>query len=167
MNFFLINVLMPQSNGLVVTLLSGNLPVRFATLGLLVEALAKCYYADERFGDVYFESKLAAVEAGPRRTTTGLIREVDAMVGTNDELSALWTGLSNEWIHVRGFAAGLAHHIGEAGFPNWGLIVPSVYQETRRNQDSSRRPVRHHARISRAWPSSCVHANSGSHVTTG
>lgn len=133
LTFFLGNVLMPQSNGLYVTLLAGNLPMCFATLRLLVETLAKCYYADAYYPGVFFGEKLSQIERQVGRTSaTAIIRKVDEMVGTGNQLTELWTGLSNEWIHARGLATGLVNHISEKGFPTWGIILPSEYREAHR-----------------------------------
>lgn len=130
MTFFLGNVLMPQSNGLYVTLLTGNLPMCFATLRLLVETLAKSYYADASYSSSFFGDKLDQIEKGAARvSTTAIIRKVDEMAGTGEQLTQLWTELSNEWIHARGLASGLVDHISEKGFPNWGIILPSEYGE--------------------------------------
>ncbi len=129
MTFFLSHVLMPQSNGLYVTVLSGNLPMSFATLRLLVETLAKCYYADAFYPETFFPVKLELIVVEARMSTTALITRVDEMAGTGDQLRNLWRDLSNAWIHTQGLASGLVDHIGEKGFPNWGIILPSEYSE--------------------------------------
>ena len=60
MSFFCLNILMPVSYAIYVELLSGNLPVCFSQLRLMLESLAKCYLADLAFGDVsFFPTRLA------------------------------------------------------------------------------------------------------------
>jgi hypothetical protein len=128
--FFLAHVFMPQSYGIHVDLLSGNLPMCFAELRLMVESLAKCFYADLQYPkNLFFKEKLARLET---ENITQIVRNVEEYTSINNgDFVALWQGLSREWIHAEGLVNRVVNYVSHhQDVPPWGLVIPMCYTES-------------------------------------
>ena len=135
MSFFLFHVFMPQAYALHVDLLSGNLPICFTELRLMVELLAKSFYADLTYsGDLSFQEKFKKLEAvlkKQRRSITDVVRLADKCAGGGGEFVALWKQLSNTWVHAGGLVNRVIHYVtNHADVPPWGLVLPMHYTES-------------------------------------
>jgi len=132
--FFLAHVLMPQSYALYIDLLTGNLPVCFIELRILVESLAKSYYADLKYpNESFFGDKFLKLEndlKSQNLTITKVVAKVEKEFGFNGELSYLWKDISRSWVHSEGLSKRVIENICEREVPPWGLIIPMTYKET-------------------------------------
>lgn len=131
MSFFFLNILMPFSYALHLDLRSGNLPVCFIQLRLLLEALAKCYLADLTFGnESFFYTRLELLRER-KPNITRLMEEVGERLGVGDSFVALWKKLSEEWVHTKGIADKILDHLAERqGVPAWSLVIPMNYDKS-------------------------------------
>jgi hypothetical protein len=99
LNFAIINfihfVLLPLSCAISFDFLGGNLPACFMQLRLLLEQLAKCFFADLNYQDLNLASdKIKHLEAEDR----GITRMVSEL---NLADKTLYAVLSNDWVHLR------------------------------------------------------------------
>ncbi|KXA92766.1 hypothetical protein AKJ64_02315 [candidate division MSBL1 archaeon SCGC-AAA259E17] len=108
-SFFLYHSFMPLSNAIYADLLIGNIPGCFSELRLIVETLGKCYYADLEYSDSYtYREKLERLEGeinkedGP--SIAKILRNVGKKASFRDKMIALWSGLSEDWLHTEGVA---------------------------------------------------------------
>jgi hypothetical protein len=134
MNFFLLHVFMPQSYAIYVDLLSGNLPICFGELRLMVESLAKSFSADYMWKeDKFFGEKLEMIEEYRRKenkSITNLIERAENNLGIQGDFSDLWRRLSNEWIHAGGLMKRVVDYVANRqDAPPWGLVIPMRYNQ--------------------------------------
>lgn len=131
MSFFCLNILMPVSYALYLDLRSGNLPVCFSQLRLLLESLAKCYMADLTFGDEsFFHTRLELLRER-KPNISKLMEEVGDKLGVGDCFVALWRELSEDWVHTKGIADKILDHLAERkGVPVWSLVIPMNYDKS-------------------------------------
>ncbi len=130
MTFFLTHVFMPQSYGIHVDLLSGNLPMCFAELRLMVESLAKCFYADLQYPkNLFFKERISRLE---NANITQLVRDVEEYAGINNrDFVALWQDLSREWVRAEGLVNRVLNYVSHyQDVPPWGLVIPMCYTES-------------------------------------
>jgi hypothetical protein len=131
MGFFCLNILMPVSYALYLDLRSGNLPVCFSQLRLLLESLAKCYMADLTFGDVSFFPTRLELLRERKPNISKLMEEVGDKLGVGDRFVALWRELSEDWVHTKGIADKILDHLAERkGVPAWSLVIPMNYDKS-------------------------------------
>ncbi len=131
MSFFSLNVLMPFSYGLYFDLRSGNLPVCFIQLRMLLEALSKCFLADIIFGDESFFNRRLELLRGREQNVSKLMVEVGKKLGVGDGFRALWRELSEDWVHTKGIADKILDHLSERdGVPAWSLVIPMNYDKS-------------------------------------
>lgn len=131
MDVFSFNILMPFSYALFLDLRSGNLPVCFSQLRLLLESLAKCYMADLTFKDEsFFHTRLELLRER-KPNISKLMEEVGDNLGVGDRFVALWRELSEDWVHTKGIADKMLDHLAERkGVPAWSLVIPMNYDES-------------------------------------
>ena len=88
-------VLLPLSCAISFDFLGGNLPACFMQLRVLIEQLAKCFFADVNYQDLtLWSDKIKLLEAKDRRIT----RMVTKLDPANE---TLYKGLSNDWVHLK------------------------------------------------------------------
>jgi len=134
MSFFLLHVFMPQSYAMYVDLLSGNLPICFGELRLMVESLAKSFSADYMWEEnKFFGEKLEMLEEYMRKekkSITNLIGLAENNLGIQGDFSDLWRRLSNEWIHAGGLMKRVVDYVANRqDAPPWGLVIPMRYNQ--------------------------------------
>ena len=98
-NFAVINfihfVLLPLSCAISFDFLGGNLPACFMQLRVLIEQLAKCFFADLNYQDLNLAlDKIEHLEAKGR----GITRMVTKLNPANE---TLYKVLSNDWVHLK------------------------------------------------------------------
>lgn len=132
MYFYVYNSLMPSSNALLVDLLTGNLPACFRELRFMIEMLAKCYLADQRYPQLtFFERRLYTLqhtEDGKRRRISELKFVEDFSKEIQDDTSPieLWRSLSEE-SHARKFVERVVDSvINRNNVPAYSLVIPIV-----------------------------------------
>ena len=130
MSFFIYHVLLPQSYAIYTDLLTGNLPVCFMELRLMLEMLTKCYLADLKYPDeTFFIEKIKLLEK-ENKSTSKSMKELEKRLDLENNIVTLWGKLSTEWIHAKGIADKFVDQIIRApGIPSWGLITPMNYTE--------------------------------------
>lgn len=138
--FFLHHILMPSSYAIQTNLLTGNLPVCFMQLRLMLESLAKCYLADLKYPDQrFFQEKLELLENETKKKNYEVvskrehdfIEEFDRELGLNKKSLKLWGKLSQDWIHTKGVVNRIVDRITEkSAAPSWTFIIPIKYAET-------------------------------------
>jgi len=131
--FFSQHVLMPFSCAIYVSFLIGNLPVCFTQLRLLIESLAKCFYADLKFcSHLFFLTKLELLELEMERqniSISQLMREIDRILKIRTQFLDLWKGLSY-WVHAKGIVERTVSSIVEGkNVPSWALVLPINYSQ--------------------------------------
>ena len=139
MIFFIHHLLIPSSYAIHTDLLTGNLPVCFMGLRLMLESLAKCYLADLRYPDQsFFQKKLELLEKEIKRKNDknipkrehDFIEEFDGELGLNKKSVKLWGKLSQDWIHTKGIVDRIVKKITEkSDAPSWAFIIPVKYIE--------------------------------------
>lgn len=135
MYFYVCNSLLPSSNALLVDLLTGNLPACFRELRFMIEMLAKCYLADQRYPQLtFFERRLYALqhtEDGKRRRISELKFVEDFSKEIQDGASPieLWRSLSEE-SHARKFVERVVDNvITHDNVPAYSLAIPMVLRK--------------------------------------
>ncbi len=130
MGFFAFHVLMPYSYAIYTDLLTGNLPVCFIQLRLILESLAKCYLADKSYPDeTFFQSRLDHLYS-EARDISKIAKQVGQAVGLNERFYVMWKRLSDDWVHTRGIGERIARHIAErGGIPAWSIVLPMDYKQ--------------------------------------
>lgn len=128
---YLNHVLMPFSFGIFTDFLTGNLPVCFFQLRLMLEAMVKCYYADSRYPPhLFFRQKLELIET-ENKTVSRLMKEVESILMIKKEkITSIWREISKEWIHPKGVIDRIVKAIirGEET-PPYGLVLPMRYKK--------------------------------------
>lgn len=138
--FFIHHILMPSSYAIQTDLLTGNLPVCFMQLRLMLESLAKCYLADLRYPDQRsFQEKLDLLEKETKKKNGKVVskrehdfmEEFDRELGLNKRSIKLRGKLSRGWIHTEGVVDRIVDRITErSAAPSWTFIIPIKYAET-------------------------------------
>jgi hypothetical protein len=134
MLFFLSNILMPFSCGILTDLLIGNLPSCFYELRVMLESIAKCYVAEHHPGkNLFFENKILSLEDVMRRegvSTSKLLKEFGEMIGLDDEPLKQWGEISQEWIHTAGITDRIVEQVvKKSELPPYALALPMIYSE--------------------------------------
>ncbi|MBE0516414.1 MAG: hypothetical protein IBX41_03335 [Methanophagales archaeon] len=134
MSFFLQSVLMPYSYAIHTDLLTGNLPVCFMELRLMLESLAKSYIADLHPNkNLFFETKLELLEelmGKEKISISKLMKDFGKELGLKYEPLALWGKLSQEWAHPRGIIKGIVDQlVKKSNPPPYALVIPMSYAE--------------------------------------
>lgn len=89
-------VLLPLSCAVNFDFLGGNLPACFMQLRLLIEQLAKCFFADLNYQDLNLAGdKIEHLETEKGRHITRIVTEL------NPDNKALYSVLSNDWVHLK------------------------------------------------------------------
>lgn len=132
-HFYAYHVLMPSSNALLVSLLSGNLPACFRDLRFLIETLAKCYLADLHHPEYsFFEKRLyfsQYPEDKKRRHEFELIKEFAEKSENGEEVIGLWKELSEE-THTKKFAERVVNNVmNHNNVPAYALVIPMIFKE--------------------------------------
>jgi len=129
--FFLHHILMPFSYAIHVDMLAGNIPACFMELRLMLESLVKCYLADLKYPDqTFFQERLKLLEA-ENLSTSKLMKELGRKLGLENYFVALWSKLSQDWIHTKGIMDRVvAQVIEKSDVPPWGLVLPMNYSES-------------------------------------
>jgi hypothetical protein len=129
MGFFIHHILLSASSAIHTNLLIGNLPACFAELRLMLESLVKCYLADLGYPDQpFFQKKLELLE-NEGKSTSKLMRELGKVLGVGNKFNALWSKLSNDWVHTKGLVARVVNQFVEKSAPPaWALVIPMAYQ---------------------------------------
>ena len=138
--FFIHHILMPSSYAIQTDLLTGNLPVCFMELRVMLESLVKCYLADLKYPDESsFQKKLELLEKETKmkngtkisKREHDFIEEFDRELGLNKRSIKLWGELSQDWIHTRGIVDRITKEITEkSAAPSWTFIIPIKYIES-------------------------------------
>lgn len=135
MSFFLLHIFMPQSYSLYINLLSGNLLTCFTQLRLMIESLAKSFYADLKYSsNIFFGEKFKKLnkDLEEQRISIGrIIREVDDTLKIRKKgLFYLWKKLSKEWVHTEGIVRRVIDHVvKQKDTPPWALVLPLPYNK--------------------------------------
>lgn len=127
MDFFAQLILMPLSYAIITDILSGNLPACFMELRLMLESLVKCYLADLRYPEkTFFQEKLEELEKDlgrEKKSTSKVMKEIGDEL--NLDFVALWSKLSNDWIHTKGLSDRIVNRIAEkSDIPAYALVIP-------------------------------------------
>jgi hypothetical protein len=134
MVFFVHNIIMPFSYAIQTDLLSGNLPVCFMELRLMLESLAKCYLADLKYPDLNsFQEKLELLEKEIKskdgknisKREHDFMEEFDRELGSNRSSIELWGKLSQDWVHTKGIVNRIINEKSDA--PSWAFMIPIKY----------------------------------------
>jgi hypothetical protein len=130
MAFFTYHSLMPFSYAIYMDLLSGNVPMCFMELRLMLESLVKCYLADSKYPErTFFRDKLELLEQ-ENLSTSKLMKELGEKLGAKNDFVALWGKLSQDWVHTKGIADKVVGYVIEKGdMPPWALAIPINYTE--------------------------------------
>jgi len=128
---FLHHILMPFSSAIYVDMLVGNIPACFMELRLMLESLVKCYLADLKYPDrTFFQERLKLLEA-ENLSTSKLMKDLGRKLGLENNFVALWSKLSQDWIHTNGIMDKVvAQLIKKSDVPSWGLALPMYYAES-------------------------------------
>lgn len=129
MAFFLYHILMPFSYAIHLNMLSGNIPVCFMELRLMLESLVKCYLADLDYPyQTFFQEKLDLLEKEKKREFK-LMEELGERLELN--FVALWGELSQRWCHTKGIVDRVVAQMAEkSGAPSWALVIPMHYAKS-------------------------------------
>jgi hypothetical protein len=129
---FVYHVLSPLGGALYIDLLSGNLPGCFRQLRTAHESLVKCFLADIRYTELdFFLKKLRGLEESAhteRQSITAMMKEFDEYLGLAGLAAALWTDLSQDWVHPMGLVNRILQQVyAKADIPTWALVTPMRY----------------------------------------
>lgn len=129
--FFIYHAFLPYSYAIYLELLAANLPVCFIELRLLLETLVKCYLADLKYPNLsFFQEKLDALQRA-QPNISRLMNEMGKEVGAGDQFYAMWKGLSEDWVHTKGFVNNVIARVStKADAPPWALSVPMNYVQS-------------------------------------
>ncbi len=131
-HFYTYHVLMPTSNAIFISLLTGNLPACFRELRFMVEMLAKCYLADIHYSNLsFFRDRLRALENqdGEKRIPEIVFIKEFAEKNGLEEIITLWKALSEEG-HARKFVERVVENIIEKdNVPGYALVIPIPYSK--------------------------------------
>src|SRR3989344_3940011 len=98
-NFYVRQILLPESHAIFTHLLIGNLSACFRGLRFMTEMMTKCYLADVDYSeDLFFGDKIERIhtkEAG-RIPEIRFIKAFDRKIKTGDKTEKLWRKLSDE-----------------------------------------------------------------------
>lgn len=135
MTFFTYHILMPFSYAVYLDLLAGNIPVCFMELRLMLESLAKCYLADSKYSEVaFFQERLKLLEREIEQaglSVSKLMKELGKELGATNDFISLWSKLSQDWLHTKGFSDKLVGHVIEqSDMPSWSLVIPMNFRES-------------------------------------
>lgn len=134
MFFFMCHILIPQSYAILTGILVGNLPSCFMEIRLMLETMAKCYFASLHPDEtLFFETKLELLEkklSEQEISTSKLLKNFGNEIGLKGEPIALWGKLSNDWVHTQGIVKKVVNEIiKKSDVPSWALIVPMNYTD--------------------------------------
>lgn len=129
MVYFGSHILFPLSFALRIDLLLSNIPACFFELRLILESMAKCFWADIQFKEQdSFMEKLQSLEDKINRKETSTSKLLNEM---GRDYCALYGKLSNEWLHTKGFVEKLLNETLKGdGIPAYALASPISYNET-------------------------------------
>lgn len=133
--FFLHHVLQPFSCGIYLDVLTGNLPVCFMELRLVLESLVKCYLADQRYPEqAFFQERLESLEKAKQQgkgiSTSRWMRELGEQLGLKNRFVALWGELSQDWVHTAGITNRIVAQLTKkSDVPTWALVMPMTYAQ--------------------------------------
>ena len=131
--FFTHHILLPYSYAIYTDLMVGNLPACFMELRAMLEALAKCYFAESYESNFHMEKILMEEKhmKSNHKTITRLVSELDEELNLMDNAKMLWKTISNDWIHVKGiihkWIEGFSNK--EGYIPSYRLIIPTGYSD--------------------------------------
>lgn len=118
---YIFHILFPQSSGIFISLLSGNIVKCFTTLRLLLESLVMSYFADMKYSDKnFFLEKLMTLEKERDKQKISISK---LMKKLGHDYVALWSRLSNDWIHSIGLSRKIIEGMSN-GVPAWALGLP-------------------------------------------
>jgi len=121
---FLLNVLMPMSFGIYVDFLSGNTPVCFMQLRMIIESMALYYQADQQHEDeTFFYDKLRIAQEIQKLEKVRLSQAINRV---DPRAAKLWRRCSR-WMHATSLARKLVEHVARGGVPTWGVVMPMEY----------------------------------------
>jgi len=129
--FSILHVVWPLSSGMLLDLLVGNLPACFMQLRLLVEAAAKALIVD--YSEKFQTDAFASVETFEKRlrnvsTAKVFENELAPIVGERaaGDAKSLWSKLSEEWVHFRGFFARIEKALEKFGdLQSYRYVLPA------------------------------------------
>lgn len=128
---YLYHILMPFSFGIYTDFLTGNLPVCFFQLRLMLEAMVKCYYADSKYPPhLSFQQKLELIET-ENKTVGQLIEEVGSILMIKKKrIISIWHEISKEWIHPKGVINKIVKAFIESEeVPPYRVVLPIHYEK--------------------------------------
>lgn len=133
MHFYAYHILMPSSNAIFTTLLTGNLVACFRELRFMVEMMVKCHLADLYYPDMsFFGDKLSALHSrdnGRRPQEITLIKEFAKKTDMELDFIAMWRALSEE-IHGKKFVERVVDNVvNQNNMPGYALMVPMPYKK--------------------------------------
>ena len=134
MIFFVFNILMPFSYGILTDLLIGNLPACFYELRIILESIAKSYIAElHPEENLFFEYKLLSLEEALKEkgvSISKLLKDFGEIIEQDDEPLKLWGKISQSWIHTTGIVSNIVKQIIEKSEPpTYALALPMKYSE--------------------------------------
>jgi hypothetical protein len=139
MVFFMYHILVPSSYAIQMNLLTGNLPMCFMELRLMLETLVKCCLADLKYPDQsFFQKKLELLGEETKKKTDknknvpkreyDFMKELDSELGLNEKSIKLWSKLSQDWVHTKGVINRIVTEtIEKSDAPSWTVIIPIKY----------------------------------------
>ncbi len=135
MSFFLYHILQPFSYAIYSDVLTGNLPVCFMELRVVLESLVKCYLADLKYPEqTFFQERLEYLEKekqqGKEVSISKWMIELGGLLGLEDRFVALWGKLSQDWVHTTGIVNRFVAQVTEkSDVPGWALVIPMIYAQ--------------------------------------
>jgi len=126
---FLAFHMMPSfSSGVLISLLSGNLPASFMLLRLLLEATIQARYADEKYANISELTERFKLVADEKLSFKCMASRTIRNSDTCQRVVDIWKKLSSEWMHVSQYPARMKDAIFKTGNPpSWLLTIPNSY----------------------------------------
>lgn len=123
--FYLHQILLPSSYAVYIHLLTGNLPACFRELRFLYESLAFCYYAEKNYPDEeFFIEQIKKLGKQKDLSKTKLTKNLGKDFGMKSEIDPIYGQLSENWVHIGGFAEKIANITIDSQLPSWCWILP-------------------------------------------
>lgn len=122
-------MLTPLSYAILLDFLASSMIACFTELGILLEPLTRCYYADYEFREkAFFQEKLTSLEERMRKENLSTSK---LMTKLHKDAVVLWGILSEDRIHTKGLVNKIIETIEvESDVPAWALAILTGYNET-------------------------------------
>ncbi|TBR12262.1 MAG: hypothetical protein EPO62_00415 [Candidatus Nitrosotenuis sp.] len=119
--YFVFNALMPFSQGIYISILSGNIASSHMQLRLLIEYLALCAHA-EKVDEEYILDKLEKTRKKFEKSVGGMVRSFDL------NAFGLWSA-SSRWFHAKSHSRKIEKIVTHDKLKLWQIIQPAPYDK--------------------------------------